>query len=238
MADGQNPNVEALELAVDRLGPLVDDLVFLGGCAVGLLLTDAAAPPVRVTVDVDVIIEIASLPDYYRFAERLRERGFREDDSEGAPICRWTAPPVTLDVMPTRGEILGFGNDWYSPAMESAEQFALPSGSVIRLVTAPHFLATKLAAFEARGGGDYMMSHDVEDVIAVIDGREEILEEVAASEAQLRSFLASTFERLMGDASFVDALPGFLPGDQASQARQPLLMERIRSLSRLRPPTE
>lgn len=37
-----DPNIEMLEIAVERLGILIDDLVFLGGCATGLLLTDPA----------------------------------------------------------------------------------------------------------------------------------------------------------------------------------------------------
>lgn len=52
----RNPNLEILELAVAQLGPLVDDMVFVGGCATGLLLTDLAAPPIRQTRDVDVIV--------------------------------------------------------------------------------------------------------------------------------------------------------------------------------------
>jgi hypothetical protein len=47
MARDQNPNLRILELAVERLGPLADEMVFLGGCATGLLLTDVAAPPIR-----------------------------------------------------------------------------------------------------------------------------------------------------------------------------------------------
>jgi hypothetical protein len=35
-----NPNLQILEIAVAHLGPLADDMVFLGGCATGLLLTD------------------------------------------------------------------------------------------------------------------------------------------------------------------------------------------------------
>ena len=31
-------------LAVEQLGELVDEMVFLGGCATGLLITDPAAP--------------------------------------------------------------------------------------------------------------------------------------------------------------------------------------------------
>jgi hypothetical protein len=225
--------LEILNLAVERLGPLVEEIVFLGGCAVGLLLTDPAAPPVRVTVDVDVIAEVGSLADYYALADRLRQRGFVEDQSEGAPICRWSAPPVLLDVMPTRSEIMGFGNPWYAGALEAAELVRLPSGMSIRLVTAPYFLATKLAAFASRGTDDYVMSHDLEDVVVVIDGRPQIVEEVAGSEPALHGFLAASLKELAENARFVAALPGFLPGDAASQARQPLLLERIRAIAGL-----
>ena len=67
----RNPNVEILERVVHQLGPLVDKMVFLGGCATGLLLTDVAAPPIRATQDVDVITEVASIPDYHRLAEKM-----------------------------------------------------------------------------------------------------------------------------------------------------------------------
>jgi predicted nucleotidyltransferase len=147
MRSERNPNLEILELTVERLGPLADQVVFLGGCATGLLLTDAAAPAIRATRDVDVIVEVGSLADYHRLSKRLRKRGFQEDQSPDAPICRWTATGgLLLDVMPTRSEILGFGNRWYAPALESAMSAKLPSGVAIRLVTAPYFLATKLDA--------------------------------------------------------------------------------------------
>lgn len=229
----RNPNVDILEVAADRLRPLLDEFVFLGGCAAGLLLTDAAAPPVRATVDVDAIVEVGSLQDYYRVADRLRECGFREDQSEGAPICRWSCPPVLLDVMPTQPDIIGFGNPWYALALQSAQQYRLPSGNTIRLVTAPCFVATKLAAFESRGGGDYVMSHDLEDIIVVIDGRSEIIREIARSEFSLWRFLASSFKRLMDDSRFMESLPAFLPGDAASQARLPTLVERLRAIAAL-----
>jgi len=40
----RNPNLQILEMVVERLGPLADDMVLVGGCATGLLLTDAADP--------------------------------------------------------------------------------------------------------------------------------------------------------------------------------------------------
>ena len=40
MANRRNPNLDILESTVDQLGQLADELVFVGGCATGLLLTD------------------------------------------------------------------------------------------------------------------------------------------------------------------------------------------------------
>ncbi|MEM1081958.1 MAG: hypothetical protein AAGH65_10295, partial [Pseudomonadota bacterium] len=105
------------------------------------------------------------------------------------------------------------------------------SGKVIRCITAPYFLATKLAAFEGRGDGDYVLSHDLEDVIAVIDGRQEIEEDVRASDPVLRKELADQFQALLGDPDFLAAVPGHLPGDAASQARVELVMSRIERLT-------
>ncbi len=151
MRSMRNPNLEILHLAVECLGDLVDEMVFLGGCATGLLLTDEAAPPIRVTRDVDVITEVATLGDYHRLSASLRERGFREDQSDDAPVCRWVTDGVVMDVMPANPTVLGFGNQWYQPALESGMPVELPSGRTIHMVTAPYFLVTKLAAFEGRG---------------------------------------------------------------------------------------
>lgn len=226
-----NPNLVIVELAAERLEPLLSDVVFLGGCATGLLLTDNAAPPIRQTIDVDVITEVASLGAYHHLADQLRGLGFREDQSDGAPTCRWVIDVLILDVMPTHAEVLGFGNAWFQPALEQAVDFELPSGRWIRLVTAPYFLATKLAAFEGRGQGDYVMSHDLEDLVAVIDGRPELGVEVQDAEMKLKEHLASKFAALLATPAFLEALPGHLPADTASQARLPLLLTRIERLA-------
>ncbi len=67
-----------LELAADILGPLVEEVVFVGGATIHLWLTEAAAPPVRATDDVDVICDVASYAQYRALAARLRERGLGE----------------------------------------------------------------------------------------------------------------------------------------------------------------
>ena len=139
MSRVQNPNLEILTTAVEQLGELVDELVFLGGCATGLLITDPAAPPIRITRDVDAIVQVMSLSDYHDLERRLRAQGFVEDMSADAPVCRWKGSDVILDIMPTDARILGFGNEWYEAASQNANSITLTSGKVIRMVSAPYF---------------------------------------------------------------------------------------------------
>lgn len=230
-----NPNIEILEMAVNQLGDLIERLVFLGGCATGLLLTDKAAPPIRFTQDVDVITEVATMAEYYRLAEQLRDHGFVEDSSDNAPICRWKTGLILLDVMPTNPALLGFGSSWYQEALEAAHSYQLPSGKSIRMITAPYFLACKFAAFDSRGNGDFLMSHDMEDIVAVLDGRPEVINEIAHTPESLRNYLIQRFRNLIGNTYFRQALPGHMPSDPASQARVSVIHDRIMEICRILP---
>jgi len=84
-----NPNLHLLTDAAKLLRSILGELVFVGGCATALLITDKAAADVRPTFDVDAIAEITSHAAYAEFSERLRKLGFQEDAREGAPLCRW-----------------------------------------------------------------------------------------------------------------------------------------------------
>lgn len=223
-------NIELISTVANRLGPLLDRVVFLGGAATGLLITDTAAPDVRPTLDVDVIVEISSRMDYYRLEESLRNLGFKPDQDEGAPICRWIVDRIKVDVMPTDEKILGFSNRWYSPAIKGAREMELPGGTKIHIVTAPYFLATKIEAFYGRGKGDYMASHDMEDIIALFDGRPEIIDEIRSSTSELRNYLAETFQAFLKNNKFLESLPGHLPPDPASQGRVKVVKGRIEEI--------
>lgn len=226
-----DPNLQLLIDAAKLLRPLLDELVFVGGSTTGLLITDSGAGDVRPTSDVDAITEITSYADYNAFSERLRELGFAEDTSEGAPLCRWRNGDTTLDVMPLNEEILGFSNRWYSAAMESAEEHELEPGLRIRVVTAPYFCATKIEAFRGRGKGDYLASRDLEDVITVIDGRPELLNELRSAPGDVRSYIATAIGQMIETDRFIDALPGYLLSDAASQGRISILLEFLREVA-------
>lgn len=77
------------------------------------------------------------------------------------------------------------------------------------------------------------MSHDLEDLVCVLDGRPELEDEIADSGEEIRGYVCNRVRDLMDDPLFIEALPGHLPGDAGSQARLPMLTEKLRRLAAL-----
>jgi hypothetical protein len=221
-----------LEAAIGHLSPLLDDVVFVGGVTVELWITDAGAPPLRLTADVDVIVEVATRQDYYRLEDRVRGLGFENDESSGV-ICRFNHPQsgLVLDVMPTKASLLGFENKWLGEAFAYATQVALPAGQSIKAIPPPFLLATKLEAFSGRGKLDFYGSRDFEDVARLIDGRAELVEEVAAAPGELPRYIADQLKRLSKHRNFDGGLEGALPMGLAARDRvDEVIWPRVRGL--------
>jgi len=226
-------NRELLITAARLVRPLLGEIVFVGGAVTGLLITDAAAASPRVTLDIDAIVEITSYQEYTAFGERLRALGFLEDTREEAPLCRWVHDATILDIMPLDEKILGFSNRWYRAAMQSPVTRLLAEDLEIRILTAPFFVATKFEAFRSRGKGDLLGSRDLEDLVAVVDGRAELIREVQAGPAELSAYLHAEIERVLATPAFLDALPGYLLPDAASQSRINIVLRRLEILASL-----
>jgi hypothetical protein len=209
---------------------VLDELVFVGGCTTGLFITDPAASGIRPTKDVDAIVDVTSYAKYAALSERLRTLGLAEDTTPGAPLCRWRHDDLIVDVMPVDERILGFSNRWYPSAIETAQRFDI-AGHEVRVVTSALFIATKLDAFHGRGNDDVLASHDLEDIIAVVDGRPEIANDIAAAGADVRGYVGTEIRALPDEPNFIEALGGFLLPDAASQGRRSLVAGRLRSLS-------
>ncbi|MHB1199589.1 MAG: hypothetical protein ACYCZ6_08525 [Polaromonas sp.] len=121
----QDPNILSVELVAVALGALREELVLVGGCAVGLLITDQARPPVRQTIDVDLVAEVTSKTEYYALCEKLRSCGFKES-ADADHLCRWHKERLLLDVMPSEESVLGHStNRWYPQAVRDAERLVL-----------------------------------------------------------------------------------------------------------------
>ena len=228
-----DPNRGLITAAARLLEPILGDLLFVGGCATGLLITDRAAPQPRSTTDVDVIVNVTGRLQFRELEGRIMALGFIPDQSEDAPLCRFLSTDrlIALDVMPTDEAILGFGNPWYAPAMRHALTYELTPNLSIQLISAPFFAATKLDAFRGRGRGDYLASRDLEDFVTLVDGRSELAGELSAAPANLKAHVAREVCSLLSNPDFEDALPGYLPPDTAGQGRLPTCLARLRALA-------
>lgn len=227
---------EQLDLAASILGPLLPEVVFIGGATMHLWLTDTAAPPARATEDVDVICDVATRIDYYRFGKRLRERGLHEAADEQV-ICRWrhNESRLAIDVMPVSEEILGFTNAWYETAISTAVEQRLPGGEVILAAPPTAIVATKLAAWRGRGHGDVLRSLDLHDIVALIDGRADLGEELISADPALRAFVAVELQALSGEPFFDYVIQGITSAyGPIAEARAELVRTRLNEfLSRL-----
>jgi len=167
-----------------------------------------------------VIAEITSRGSFADFEERLRRRGFCHDQRSGV-ICRWGHPDsdLVLDVMPMDASILGFENRWQRAAVPHAIERTLPSGASIGTVSPPYLVATKPEAFASRGHDDYIASRDFADIVSLLDGRAELVREIADAPADLRTYVVTELVRHRTHWRFTEGIYAALLPDDASQAR-------------------
>jgi predicted nucleotidyltransferase len=209
---------------------LCQQMTFVGGCTTGLLLTDEfTREQVRHTDDVDLIVHVLSYASYTKLQERLRGRGFREiiDDSDD-PICAMQLGELRVDFMPDN-EVLGFSNCWYKDALINADDYDLTSEITIRLVKPVYFVATKLEAYLGRGNNDPLASRDIEDLLNLFDGREELIKEIEQSSFELQKFIAEQLSALLDNSDFDYAVQSCSLGDSDREA---LIFERLEQIAR------
>jgi len=225
--------IESMRIVAKRLEPLDVPFAFVGGAVVCLLVDDPNLVEIRPTKDVDVIVEVVTLSGYYALEERLRAVGFQHDQSEGAPICRWIVDGCRVDVMPINS-FLGMNSKWFAEAIEYSKAVDLREECTARVITPPLFLATKLEAFKDRGKGDFYASHDLEDIITIMDGRASIVEEIASLPPPIREFIANQFNRFLDEPDFHDAFPGHLSGISGARQRADLVKSRFVAIAALK----
>jgi predicted nucleotidyltransferase len=215
-----NTNIERLEIVAAGLGPLLKQAVFVGGATASLYIDTKGAPEFRPTEDVDCIVEVRSKKHFDELSSELRRKGFANDSRAGAPICRWIYKNITVDVMPLADDILGFSNRWYDQGYKECEEYSLPSGTTIKILSLAYFIATKLEAFRSRGQNDYRGSSDIEDIVLVIDGCSDCANKLISADRDVTGFLREQFSALSQDRDFIDAVYGCLNRSERVRAER------------------
>ena len=211
-ADSPSPASLLLSRATELLDPLLNEFAFVGGQVVEFLVTSPASTTPRPTFDVDVVVPVTTRAEYAALEESLRDSGLAHDTSESAPICRWiTSDKMVLDIMPSEEGVLGFANRWYGDVLSQRVYHTLETGVTVPLPTAPLYLATKWEAYRDRGSADPLRSADLEDIIAVVTGRPEIVQEIQAASPELRRWLSEQATEFLSEGMAEYAIAGTLP---------------------------
>jgi predicted nucleotidyltransferase len=211
-----NVNIARIKAVYAALEELADQFIFIGGATVSLY-ADRPAGEVRPTDDVDILIEIMDYKGYAAIEEQLRNKGFINDQS--GVICRYRVQGIIVDVMPTSEAVLGFTNQWYAEAALQCTQIKIGKGYLIRIFTAPYFLATKLEAFKSRGADDGRTSTDFEDIVYLLNNRTAIWQELWNTPGQLRTYLQREFLRLLDNPYLNEWLSVHLDYSEQSRIR-------------------
>lgn len=188
-------NIVRIKAVANALNDLKEKVVFVGGATISLY-PDRAVFEVRPTDDVDVIIEILNYVDRAKLEEKLRLIGF-SDDIESGVICRYKIQGINVDIMPTNDPSIGFTNIWYPEGFEKAVDYEIDERSIIKILSGPYFIATKLEAHKGRGKNDGRTSQDFEDIVYVLENRELIWEEMDNSDKSVKEYLQSEFKILL-----------------------------------------
>ncbi|MBG9374770.1 nucleotidyl transferase AbiEii/AbiGii toxin family protein [Panacibacter sp. DH6] len=202
-------NIVRIKAVHGALKDLRKEVVFVGGATVSLY-ADRMAEEVRPTDDVDVLIELWTHRGYAELEEKLRSIGFTNDQESGI-ICRFTIQGITVDVMPIEKSVLGFSNKWYPEGYKNAIDYEIDD-HVVKIFSAPYFIASKLEAFKSRGKNDGRTSTDFEDIVFVFENRFSIWEELKQCNEAVKEYLKSEFRNFLNSPLFeewIDAHAGY-----------------------------
>ncbi len=187
-------SISAVAQVAAALKNLKEKMVFVGGAVLSLYTDDPAVDEVRPTDDIDMTINIVNLSQWEKLQDDLIMLGFHPDPF-GHAICSYKYRDIPVDIMGIEDGPFGPSNHWYKPGFENLWKVKAKDQE-INILSAPYYLATKFEAFSNRGK-DYRTSHDIEDIIYLIDNRTTIVEEVRACDQKIKMFIKQEIQQII-----------------------------------------
>jgi hypothetical protein len=222
----------AIEIVASALGELKGRSFLTGGVSIPFYITDPLEEPPRATLDIDVAIEVYSAVEFRNVVEaRLRDQGFVNDTTQGAPICRWKWDEIIVDIMPIEESVLGFTNPWFQAGIDHMMPITVTEKCSWRVLSAPFALAAKLEAFWSRGAADPGSSHDLEDILTIVNGRLEVVIEVGNAPEACQRYVAESFNNILTEQRLLEVLSFHMPYGQVGQQRLSVVLDRMRQIA-------
>lgn len=219
-------NLGVVAEVAEALKELKDNMVFVGGAVVSLYTDDPAADEIRPTQDIDLTLNIVNLTQWSHIQEKLGKLGFHPDPY-GHAICSYKYKDIPVDIMSAEDGPLGPANTWYKVGFKNLWT-AKAKNQEIKILSAPCYLATKFEAFTNRGS-DYRTSHDMEDIIYILDNRINIVAEISESEDQIQQFLITQLMKIINNGLLDEVLMAHIH-PLMQEEHLPLVIEKINQI--------
>lgn len=144
------------------------------------------------TINIAVVAEVAAALQHIQ--KQLSVLGFHPDPF-GHAICSYKYKDIPVDIMAAEDGPFGPSNRWYKIGFNNLWT-ANAKNQKIKILSAPCYLATKFEAFNNRGK-DYRTSHDMEDIIYVLDNRIGIVEDIKKDNARIANFIKEQLQNII-----------------------------------------
>jgi len=190
----QHVNIVRLKVIAIALESLKEKIVFVGGATVSLY-ANRIVFEIRPTDDVDVIIEILSYAKRIALEDKLLSLEFSNDIESGI-VCRYRIQGIIVDIIPTNEPSIGFSNIWYPKGFENSVDCKIDDQCTVKILSVPYFIATKIEAFKGRGANDGRTSQDFEDIVFLLENRQNIWDEINNATDELKAYLKTEFSLL------------------------------------------
>ena len=219
-------NLVRIKSVYNALEELNEMVAFVGGATVSLYVDRPEQADVRPTLDIDVLVEIGSYREYVRIQEKLAAIGF-DVDHEAKITCRYKYQGLTVDIMPTDEDVLGFSNKWYKEGFSNLMSYQIDERTAVNIFSPAYFIASKLEAFKGRGNNDGRTSQDFEDIVFVLDNRKTIWQELRQSGQDLRNYLKDELQSFVENRNIEEWLSAHLEYETAA-ARTRLIVSEMK----------
>lgn len=214
----QRSNDERVLNISKALEELNDEVVYVGGSVAQYYSKDEASHELQTTFDVDCVIDITTYEEYIEFQDKLYRKKFRNDDSEGAPTCRFVFGDEIVDIMPkVYTPVTGESNSWYPDGIKHRIPYQI-HGRRIYIFPVSFYLASKLEALYSRGGQDYRGAKDFEDIVYVLNSCQDLVQQIESIDNdKVKPFLKAEFSNLIRRANIREEIEASLTEDERTE---------------------